>query len=1099
MKCVLTWKVNNDWFVFSCLVDSSHLPVEQWATHEVCLPEGGRGGLGPILGLLEDEVAQVENDKTVIISHEAIANLDANDLNQIGLPEPMPFNLSIDGQGLLTDLDFRFRYRLVHSDSRPVMGVRRTGALIEVGERRYIISEPFFSLIRGMETHNALPPEDIEGRFLAWATIKEHLPEDVIVGDYLKSLRIVKPDAFTLTPFINPQGEPDFDPVLIWSMLKNTDAEPDGKALDFENALPRAPQDRFAEQFRQFQDARGRYALPGGWYLVLPKPLRNALSVVREALGTAPEQRRDFMANPRALLKERLEGEFEEEILEDLFYESAVYSDRVKKIGVWQPPVLPYISPGTEPWLPPEEFGLRVGDTLIQVDSVDVAEVLKQVEKAIIEGKDSIEYKSQLLPASHKTVEALKGLIGKIRPKKKETDEKDEEEETEKTTVALLIRGNLDQLDYRAHRRNVRGELGSLPAYINTLPYAHQLRGIRWLQEHWVSGSSGALLADDMGLGKTLDALAFMTWVKEQMDDNKHPRRPMIVVAPTGLLKNWVDEHDKHLEPPGLGKVVRAYGTELRALRHPRTGPAEELVEGLPVLDVTRLREADWLLTTYETLRDYQHSFGQIHFAVIVFDEAQKIKNPSVLMTDAAKAMNSDLILTMTGTPVENRLSDLWCIVDTAKPGRLGSLKQFSSLYEKKANEAPERLHELKQLLTEEKENFPMVMLRRMKEDHLEGLPQKHENMIETDMPEPQATAYEEAVQLARTGKRGRGRMLEALHALRSISLHPFLKGQESDEEYVNASARLIATFRILDKIAEGKGKALLFIESRQMQGVLAEIIQRRYHMSTPPLLINGQVSGMRRKERVDIFQLRLGFDVMLLSPKAGGVGLTLTAANHVIHLSRWWNPAVEDQCTDRIFRIGQDRSVHVYYPMAIHPHFKDHSFDLCLHALLKRKRNLSRTVLAPPAATHQDTENLFRETVDSEQQGNSDPFAGIDTMEPEAFETWVLEHLAGKGYQVQRTPRSWDCGADGLAIAPKGSDKPNLILQCKHSQSNRPCGTEAIREIVGALDFYAQSDQPFQPVVVTNSSKFSEEAIRLAGEQGVQLVDRSQLCKWPY
>jgi SNF2 family DNA or RNA helicase len=531
-----------------------------------------------------------------------------------------------------------------------------------------------------------------------------------------------------------------------------------------------------------------------------------------------------------------------------------------------------------------------------------------------------------------------------IRPEKKVTDGDEEEgteEKVEKTRIALLIKGNLDELDYRAEKRPIGGEIGSWPGCVNAKPLPHQQKGVLWLQEHWVSGSTGSLLADDMGLGKTLQALAFMAWLQDQMRNGRHPKSPMLVVAPTGLLKNWIDEHDMHMQSPGLGEAVRAFASHLKALRHRRSGVFKELDVGLPVLDIEPIKKADWVLTTYETLRDYQHSFGKIHWGVVVYDEAQKIKNPSALMTDAAKAMHTDFALTLTGTPVENRLSDLWCIVDTSQPGRLGSLKEFSSLYEKNIDEGPDLLRELKSRLTED--SVPSIMLRRMKEDHLSGLPPKREHPIKRSMPEPQAKEYEEAVLRARSGERKRGEILKALHALRSISLHPFHRGEESDAAYIHNSARLAITFELMDHIAEKKDKVLLFIESRQMQGVLSEIIQRRYRMSTPPLIINGTVSGVRRKERVDIFQKRSGFDVMLLSPKAGGVGLTLTAANNVIHLSRWWNPAVEDQCTDRAFRIGQNRTVNIYYPMAIHPNYKK-GVSISL-ALFSRTRSL----LFPP------------------------------------------------------------------------------------------------------------------------------------------------------
>src|SRR5207237_2479960 len=208
-----------------------------------------------------------------------------------------------------------------------------------------------------------------------------------------------------------------------------------------------------------------------------------------------------------------------------------------------------------------------------------------------------------------------------------------------------------------------------------------QQDGYRWLQQLWTRGAPGALLADDMGLGKTLQTLAFLAWLRQHERTSGNGHRPILTVAPTGLLKNWEAEHDKHLKGPGLGEILQVHGQGLAELRSASRTPAE-LQVGAPTLDTTRMRGADWVLTTYETLRDYQHSFGAINWEVVVFDEAQKIKNPQTLVTDAAKAVNADLTLAVTGTPVENRLADLWSIVDTVEPGRLGSLKEFVGTYE---------------------------------------------------------------------------------------------------------------------------------------------------------------------------------------------------------------------------------------------------------------------------------------------------------------------------------------------------------------------------------------------------------------------------------
>jgi hypothetical protein len=174
----------------------------------------------------------------------------------------------------------------------------------------------------------------------------------------------------------------------------------------------------------------------------------------------------------------------------------------------------------------------------------------------------------------------------------------------------------------------------------------------------------------------------------------------------------------------------------------------------------------------------------------------------------------------------------------------------------------------------------------------------------------------------------------------------------------------MILGFETLDMIAGRAERALIFLDDLDMQARLVGIIQRRYGLSTTPMVINGRVDGMARQARVDKFQSNTEkFDVMVLSPRAGGVGLTLTSANHVIHLSRWWNPAVEDQCTSRVHRIGQGRSVYVHVPIAKLPDARA-SFDQNLHALLQRKRKLMKEALMPPAATETDRNDLWQATV---------------------------------------------------------------------------------------------------------------------------------------
>jgi hypothetical protein len=202
-----------------------------------------------------------------------------------------------------------------------------------------------------------------------------------------------------------------------------------------------------------------------------------------------------------------------------------------------------------------------------------------------------------------------------------------------------------------------------------------------------------------------------------------------------------------------------------------------------------------------------------------------------------------------------------------------------------------------------------------------------------------------------------------ALHHIRTVSVHPDLEGADADADFIAASGRVEAAFTILRSIAAAQEKALVFIEHRQMQYRFIELVKAAFGLKRVDL-INGDTPIQKRQAIVDRFQAGTGvagFDLLVLGPKAAGTGLTLTAANHVIHLSRWWNPAVEEQCNDRVHRIGQTRPVTVHVPMAIHSGYREHSFDCLLHSLMQRKRRLARSALWPMGDTQADVGELQR------------------------------------------------------------------------------------------------------------------------------------------
>lgn len=311
-------------------------------------------------------------------------------------------------------------------------------------------------------------------------------------------------------------------------------------------------------------------------------------------------------------------------------------------------------------------------------------------------------------------------------------------------------------------------------------------------------------------------------------------RAPVAVVAPTGLLENWKAEEKRHLSGDGLGNCLEAFGQGLSALKSRGS-------DGRPTLDIAAISAADWVLTTYETLRDFDKDFGAVRFAAMLFDEAQKIKTPGVRVTDAAKAMNVDFRVALTGTPVENRLADLWCISDAVHPAMLGDLKTFSDSYERSAD--PDRLRRLKGTLDSRRHGEAPFLLRRMKRDRLPDLPLPQEAVVEERMSGQQLEAYKATVAEARASKRTPGAVFGALQNLRRISLHPDADMAASDDAFIAASARCRVAFRVLDAIKAKNERVLIFVDDLNFQARLASVLQRRYGLKSSPAIINGSVS----------------------------------------------------------------------------------------------------------------------------------------------------------------------------------------------------------------------------------------------------------------
>jgi hypothetical protein len=897
--------------------------------------------------ILEDQA--IEDEACLLVEHPAMARMTADEARKLDLPPATALRAVVEGNGIMLRPDFAVALRWVRPTGQAVLGVQRVGAWLQEAEGWRRLPETLFAVAEAVDGHAVAARGDEADRMRAIARLREALPPAATSGQadasgMLGTVTVIEADAFSL----DTVGEGDA--MHLVPVLHRAGG----------GTAPLLPEDRQrmfgAEQFLRFASARPVYSLPGGVYITISPLLRRALEVVRRAAAGTPTQRRALLRDPRPAIREALGDEADLALIDSVVVETPIWSERVIGLGLWQPRVVPWIVlPGND-WFgdggergqsqQARVVGLLIGDrglelTVAEADALATAVTVAMAhgEKNVIhvQGEEPIQ-----IPATPATLAALatSRIPGEVLgfSDKPQQPLAPPSAPPPSITLTPIIEDNFVKIDIEAIVRGRAAPPRDLPACLAAQLKPHQAEGLDWLQRSWIAGSPGVLLADDMGLGKTLQGLAFLAWLREGMPKSI-PKQPLLIVAPTGLLENWRAEHDRHLTQPGLGRLLTAYGRGLAALRKPNQ-------DGEPGLDLSAIRAADWVLTTYETLRDYSRDFAAVRFATMLMDEAQKVKTPGIRMTDAAKAMNADFRVALTGTPVENRLADLWCIVDGVAPGHLGDLRRFSATYE--GPEASARLIELKASLDQSLGGRPALLKRRLKEDRLPELPACTPIVARAAMQGMQLEAYQQAVACAREDS-GAGRVLEALHRLRQVSLCPAVSDDIDDATLISSSVRLKLAIDALDQIQARGERALLFLDNLALMARLAGLLQRRYRLSNVPMTINGSVAGAARQARVDRFQSAAdGFDVMLLSPRAGGVGLTLTRANHVIHLARWWNPAVEDQSTARVHRIGQTKPVTVHLPLAVLNDGR-RSFDENLHALLERKRLLMRDALLPP------------------------------------------------------------------------------------------------------------------------------------------------------
>ena len=452
--------------------------------------------------------------------------------------------------------------------------------------------------------------------------------------------------------------------------------------------------------------------------------------------------------------------------------------------------------------------------------------------------------------------------------------------------------GKLDELISTMTTGNQSLEPMSEPDGFTGQLRPYQAKGVSWLSflEQW---GLGACLADDMGLGKTVQLIAFLLYLKQE----NALGGPVLLVCPTSVLTNWQREVSKFA--PNQVKTLVYHGDK-RPKGTALTKAAEKL---------------DLVITSYTLVQRDLKDLKRVEWRGMVLDEAQNIKNPAAKQSVAVREIESEFRIALTGTPVENRLSELWAIMDFLNPGYLGPLNFFKRRFATPI----ERYGDTDSLKTLRSLVQPFI-LRRLKTDRtiIQDLPDKQEMTVFCGLSSEQARLYQKLVDSTlgeideATGVQRRGMILGLLVKLKQICNHPaqFLK-QESLGR-ARRSGKLQRLDEMLEEVVAEGDRALIFTQFAEWGKLLSHHLEHR--LGTESLFLYGSTSKNKREEMVDRFQLDPnGPKIFILSLKAGGVGLNLTRANHVFHFDRWWNPAVENQATDRAFRIGQTKNVQVH------------------------------------------------------------------------------------------------------------------------------------------------------------------------------------------
>ncbi|WP_300483270.1 DEAD/DEAH box helicase [Shewanella sp.] len=962
-----------------------------------CLNKGEGGGsqliAHVVLKMLQErDIAQTIPNGFRVDSEQACL-LDPEDAEVLGLPPFCSHDFDIDIQGRTTKSSFTLQlFAMLEHQKYPL---KRKGPILVFSEHtQYLMTPEQLNAVLAVEEHSSLTPDDRTelNNVLVIARLQQAVKDGLKLDlKHFDKFDLVQPEHITVTANQKADGSLELSPSF-----------GDGSSIE-------ELQNRFAQLQGDGQVMRVKDRI-----VLLSDDKKQAVKEVLQNRTIPAHKVAEFIKTPSAFLDASI-------LNLDLGFSIRVY-------GIGKMVHIPFgqENDGSNGWFstnaasePPERLV-----KLLECEE-DITSFEQSYEQAKGQNADSVIVDDELIDIrdEQRVNEALAEVKERLTNPSNDSDLLETEDlPVRKEKVSLLLK------DAEDHNQDIVNKVAQLDRTISfdrtnlaRTPFPHQESGISWMLSLLKSSQldnyddmyrvQGALLADDMGLGKTYMTLVMLAeYLSIQKQSNKS-EKPILIVAPLSLLENWEQEvavtfkHSpfrdiKVLQSARDLKEFKVQGAEresmqLTTVMNESHADHKAIRYALHVGADAATKRLDMdrriVITTYQTLRDYQFSLCVIDWGVVVFDEAQNIKNPNTQATRAAKALKADFKLLATGTPVENSLSEFWCLMDTAQPGLLGDWSYFRERWIKPISNANEeektevRLdvgHDLRS-------SVGQFMLRRTKEEELTGMPKKtiktgiHKDLADNMLFAPelarnmsggQLLGYNQIVEDYRKAKakeEGGTHALAVLQQLRAVSLHPrlneiFKAPPNTAKEALHKmqeSEKLLMLIDILADIQNKQEKVIIFATTKKLQAVLKICLDKIYALQIH--VINGDSKAMAtkkdqlsRKGMITDFESKEGFNIIIMSPVAAGVGLTVVGANHVVHLERHWNPAKEAQATDRVYRIGQKKPVFIHLPCLLHPEYD--SFDVNLDKLLAKKTMLSDAVVTPEAVSEHELMSLM-------------------------------------------------------------------------------------------------------------------------------------------